>query len=87
MIVRKRRKRRNERRNESDRKKERKNCKLGVFGRTSDFSIIIHGLDFNSLVRSFETRNFVHSVQLQELVFVKIQVRICIFILLLISLF
>ena len=36
----------------TERKKE-KNCKLGVFGRTSDFNIIIGGLDF------FETRNFV----------------------------
>ena len=38
--------RRNERRNENDRKKK-KNCKLGVFGRTSNFDIIIGGLDFN----------------------------------------
>ena len=38
--------RRNGRRNENDRKKE-KNCKLGVFGRTSDFNIFIGGLDFN----------------------------------------
>ena len=40
--------RRNKRRNENDRKKE-KNCKFGVFGRTSDFNVIIGGLDFNSL--------------------------------------
>ena len=32
-----RKKRRNKRRNENDRKKE-KTCKLGVFGRTSDFN-------------------------------------------------
>ena len=48
--------RRNERRNENDRKKE-KNCKLGVFGTTSNFNIIIGGLDFNILVRRLETRN------------------------------
>ena len=41
----------------TERKKE-KNCKLGVFGRISDFKIIISGLEFNSLVRSFETRSF-----------------------------
>ena len=45
----------------TERKKE-KNCKLSVFDRTSDFNIIIGGLDFNSLVRSFEARNFVLSV-------------------------
>ena len=42
----------------TERKKE-KNCKLGIFGRTSDFNIIIGGLDFNILVRRLETRNFV----------------------------
>ena len=65
-----RRKRTTERRNENDRKKE-KNCKLGVFGRTSDFIIIIiiiiiGGLDFNILVRRLETRNFVLQVKLLE---------------------
>ena len=59
MTVRRRKKKgRDERSNENDRKKEQ-NCKLGVFGRTSDFNIIIGGLDFNNLPRSFETRNFV----------------------------
>ena len=54
-----RRKRTNERRNENDIKKEKK-CKLGVFGRTLDFIIIIiGGLDFNISVRRLETRNFV----------------------------
>ena len=33
-------------RNENDRKTEKK-CKLGVFGRTSDFEIIMGGLGFN----------------------------------------
>ena len=45
----------------TERKKE-KNGKLGVFGRTSDCNVIIGGLYFNSLVRSFEIRNFVLSV-------------------------
>ena len=62
MSVRKWRKRGKERKNENDRKKERKkergNCKLGVFGRTSDFNIIIGGLDFSILVRCLETWNF-----------------------------
>ena len=49
----------------TDRKKEN-NCKLGEFGRTSDFNIIIDGLDFNCLVRTFGARNFVLSVSLQE---------------------
>ena len=49
----------------TERKKEQ-NYKLGVFGRTSDYKIIIGGLDFNSLERSFETRNFVLRVQSQE---------------------
>ena len=35
-------KKRNKRRNESDRKKEQ-NCKLGIFGRTSDFNILSRG--------------------------------------------
>ena len=40
--------RRDWRRNEKERKKDgKKNCELGVFGRASDFNIIIGGLDFN----------------------------------------
>ena len=78
-----RRKRTNERRNKNDRKKE-KNCKIGIFGITSDFIIIIiiGGLDFNILVRRLETRNFVLWNS-----FVLFQVRIFILIVLLISAF
>ena len=42
---------RNERRNENDRKKEReKLLTWRIFGRRSDFIIIIDGLDFNLIV-------------------------------------
>ena len=43
-------------------RKAEKNCKLGLFGRTSEFNIIIGGLDFNSLVCRLEARNFVLQV-------------------------
>ena len=43
-------------------RKTEKICELGVFGRTSDFNIIIGGLDFNILERRFGTRNFVLQV-------------------------
>ena len=76
---------RRKRTNENDRKKE-KNCKIGIFGITSDFIIIIiiiiGGLDFNILVRRLETRNFVLWNS-----FVLFQVRIFILIVLLISAF
>ena len=38
--------------------KTEKICELGVLGGTSDFNIIIDGLDFNILLRHLETRNF-----------------------------
>ena len=65
MPVRRWRKKEKDRRNETDRKKE-KHCKLGVFRGTSDFNIYRGNLILNILVLSFETRNCVHRVQLQE---------------------
>ena len=55
-------KKRNERRNENEEKETEKNCELGVSGSTSDFNIIVGGLEFNILVRRLETRNFVLQV-------------------------
>ena len=52
-------------RREETRMRERKTkkiCELGVFGGTSNFNIIIGGLEFNILVRRLETRNFVLQV-------------------------
>ena len=50
---------------EETRRRERKTekiCELGVFGGTSNFDIIIGGLDFNILVHCLETRYFVLQV-------------------------
>ena len=52
-------------RREEMRTRERKTekiCELGVFGRTSDFNIIIGGLDFNIFLCRLGTRNFVLQV-------------------------
>ena len=67
-VKRYRRKRRNERRNENDRKRERKRkiLNLAYLAEHRISIIIIGGLDFESLVCSFGTRNFVLSVSLQE---------------------
>ena len=67
MSVRRRRKRKEETREETKttERKKKKNCKLGVFGRTSDFNIYRGNLILNVLVLRFQTRNFVRRVQFQ----------------------
>ena len=70
--------------------KKEKNCKLGVFGRTSDFNNIIGGLDFNILyvvlrpgILFFKFNHWNSFVQIQ----VRISRKNCIFTLLPISVF